>query len=45
MGLEIYEKCVKNTVKHGGKLLYGGKRLDRKGYFVEPTLIAADKNA
>jgi acyl-CoA reductase-like NAD-dependent aldehyde dehydrogenase len=31
--------------KEGGKLLYGGKRLDRKGYFVEPTIVEAPKNA
>ena len=45
MGLNIYEKCVESVVKHGGKLLCGGKRIERKGYFVEPTIIAADKNA
>jgi len=32
-------------VKHGGKLLCGGKRIERKGYFVEPAIIAADKSA
>lgn len=26
-------------------MLCGGKRLERKGYFVEPTIISADKNA
>jgi hypothetical protein len=45
MGIDIYENCVKTTTQHGGKLLYGGKRLERKGFFVEPTLIAADKSA
>jgi len=26
--------------EHGGKILAGGKPMDRKGYYVEPTLIA-----
>lgn len=26
-------------------MLCGGKRIERKGYFVEPAIIAADKNA
>ena len=25
----------------GGEILYGGKRIDRPGFFVEPTLVAA----
>jgi aldehyde dehydrogenase (NAD+) len=31
--------AVEKAVAQGGKLLVGGKRLDRKGWFVEPTLI------
>ncbi|XP_055353393.1 mitochondrial 10-formyltetrahydrofolate dehydrogenase-like [Paramacrobiotus metropolitanus] len=27
-------------VKEGARLLYGGKRVDRKGYFMEPTVFA-----
>ena len=45
LGLEIYEKAVEKAQKQGGKILCGGKRLERKGYFVEPTIIEADKNA
>lgn len=27
--------------QQGGKILYGGKRLDRPGFFVEPTIVKA----
>lgn len=30
---------VEDAVKRGAKLLCGGKRLDRKGYFFEPTVL------
>ena len=34
-----------NAIEHakaeGGEVLYGGKRLDRPGFFVEPTLVRA----
>ncbi|MBI4816632.1 MAG: aldehyde dehydrogenase family protein [Deltaproteobacteria bacterium] len=28
----------------GGEILYGGKRIERAGYFVEPTLVRANKD-
>ncbi|MEM8961381.1 MAG: aldehyde dehydrogenase family protein [Acidobacteriota bacterium] len=28
----------------GGEILYGGNRLDRPGFFVEPTLVRADRD-
>ena len=28
--------------KQGGQIVYGGKRLDRAGFFVEPTLVKAN---
>jgi succinate-semialdehyde dehydrogenase/glutarate-semialdehyde dehydrogenase len=31
---------VEDAVKHGARLLCGGKRLDRAGYFMEPTVLA-----
>lgn len=31
--------------KEGGKILYGGKTLNQKGYFVQPTIVEAPKNA
>jgi succinate-semialdehyde dehydrogenase/glutarate-semialdehyde dehydrogenase len=30
---------VKNAVAHGAKLLLGGKRIDRPGSFMEPTIL------
>jgi aldehyde dehydrogenase (NAD+) len=46
MGPLIDETAVDNMMKalervksEGGKVLYGGKRLDRPGCFVEPTLV------
>jgi succinate-semialdehyde dehydrogenase/glutarate-semialdehyde dehydrogenase len=33
---------VQETIKQGGKLIYGGKQIDRKGYYFEPTIIRLD---
>jgi succinate-semialdehyde dehydrogenase/glutarate-semialdehyde dehydrogenase len=30
---------VDRSIKNGAKLIYGGKKIDRKGYFYEPTVI------
>ena len=30
---------MEQGVKEGARLLYGGKRLDRKGYYMEPTVL------
>lgn len=30
---------VKRTIEMGGKLLYGGKKIERKGFFYMPTVI------
>jgi len=38
------DKQVKDSIKQGAKVLYGGKQLERKGYFYSPTvLIASNK--
>lgn len=37
--LELHEQ-VERSVKKGAKLLLGGKRLDRKGYFYPATILA-----
>jgi aldehyde dehydrogenase (NAD+) len=34
-----FERAVATAVAQGGQVLCGGKRVDRPGYFVEPTLI------
>jgi aldehyde dehydrogenase (NAD+) len=36
-----FESAVASAVSEGGKVLTGGKRLDRPGSFVEPTIILA----
>jgi aldehyde dehydrogenase (NAD+) len=39
--VRYYEAAIASAVKEGGKVLTGGKRLDRPGCFVEPTIILA----
>ena len=37
--LKNLEHQVETATKHGAKLLFGGKRLDRPGFFFEPSLL------
>jgi acyl-CoA reductase-like NAD-dependent aldehyde dehydrogenase len=37
--LEILENQVKDAVSKGAHILSGGKRIQRKGYFFEPTIL------
>jgi succinate-semialdehyde dehydrogenase/glutarate-semialdehyde dehydrogenase len=39
-GLETLERQVRDAVQAGAKILAGGKRLDRAGFFHEPTILA-----
>lgn len=39
-GLETLERQVKEAVDAGAKILVGGRRLDRAGFFFEPTILA-----
>ncbi len=39
-GLEDVEKYVQDAVAKGATVLAGGKRVDRPGWFYEPTLLA-----
>ena len=48
MGPLVHEKAVADFLaalaqveQQGGRILYGGKALERPGYFVEPTLVEA----
>ncbi|MCJ0766129.1 aldehyde dehydrogenase family protein [Variovorax terrae] len=34
-----FEQAMLDVVSQGGKIAYGGKRMDRPGYYVEPTLV------
>jgi acyl-CoA reductase-like NAD-dependent aldehyde dehydrogenase len=38
--LENMEGIVKRSIKEGAKLLTGGERIERKGYFYRPTILA-----
>lgn len=38
--LEVLEKQVSDAVAKGARILSGGKRIQRKGYFFEPTILA-----
>lgn len=38
--LEFLLGQVEDAVRKGARLLYGGRRLDRKGYFIEPAVLA-----
>jgi len=37
--LDFLLEQVKDAVEKGGRLLYGGQRVDRKGYFVSPAVV------
>jgi aldehyde dehydrogenase (NAD+) len=39
--VERFEAAVQKAVALGGRLLCGGKRLDRAGHFVEPAIVVA----
>lgn len=43
--IDLYLEAIERVQKEGGKVLCGGKRVDRKGFFVEPTIVEAPKNA
>ncbi|WP_392566997.1 NAD-dependent succinate-semialdehyde dehydrogenase [Utexia brackfieldae] len=38
-GLVDVLKQVETTVKQGARLVYGGHRLDREGFFMQPTIL------
>ena len=37
--LEMVESQIESAVKGGATMLLGGKRVDRSGYFLEPTIL------
>jgi aldehyde dehydrogenase (NAD+) len=39
--VEDYRKALELAVAQGGRILHGGRQLDRPGFFVEPTLVEA----
>ena len=39
--VDDYRKALERAKAEGGVILYGGKKLDRPGHFVEPTIVQA----
>jgi aldehyde dehydrogenase family 7 protein A1 len=37
-----YEDGIEEIKKQGGRILTGGKRMERAGFYVEPTIVAMD---
>src|SRR5258708_6917139 len=37
--LKLVERQIDNAIKSGATVLLGGKRVDRPGYFLEPTIL------
>jgi len=42
--VERFEQAVERAQDAGGKVLTGGKRIEREGFFVEPTIIEAENH-
>lgn len=42
--VEHFLKSVTDAKQQGGQVLFGGKALSQPGFFVEPTIIAAENN-
>ncbi len=41
---DTYKEAIEIIKKQGGKILCGGKIIDREGFFVEPTIVLANPN-
>ena len=42
--VEAYEEALETIRAQGGEILCGGQRVDRPGFFVEPTLVRAPRD-
>ena len=42
--VDDYVNALEEIQKQGGKIISGGKTLDKDGYFVEPTIIEVEKH-
>ena len=42
--VDVMMEAIETIKKAGGKILYGGKPIKRKGFFVEPTIAQAKHN-
>ena len=43
--LEAYERALEQARAQGGDVVYGGRRIDRPGFFVEPAIVRAPAQA
>ncbi|RMX42704.1 hypothetical protein pdam_00021400 [Pocillopora damicornis] len=39
MAVDIYKRAVDDAQKQGGNIVYGGKVLEKPGFYVEPTIV------
>lgn len=39
-----FEEAVAQAVALGGRIVFGGRRIDRPGWYVEPTIVAGARN-
>jgi len=44
-GVEAYQAALAKAYEQGGEVIYGGRRLDRPGWFVEPAIVRAPSHA
>lgn len=42
--VQQFEEAITLINSQGGKIIYGGKRIAREGFFVEPTLVEANNS-
>ena len=42
--VERFEQAIERAKSSGGEVLAGGKRIEREGFFVEPTIIKAEND-
>jgi len=45
VAVKHFEEAVQSASALGGKVVFGGRHLDRPGYFVEPTIITGVKGS
>ena len=42
--IEDYKNALNKVIDEGGKILYGGNVIDKKGFYVEPTIVRAENH-
>jgi aldehyde dehydrogenase family 7 protein A1 len=45
MGVDLYTSAIEKIKAQGGEILTGGKVIEAEGNYVEPTVVAIDKDA